>query len=45
MELFTDPLLHLSDIKVSLQGPVQFIGYRSFADSAMLCTPEKRAAT
>jgi hypothetical protein len=45
MGLFTEPLVHFSDIKVGLQGFVQFIGYRSFADSATLCTPEKRAAT
>jgi hypothetical protein len=40
-----EPSLHLPDIKVSLQRSVQFIGYRSFAGSATLCTPKKRAAT
>ena len=45
MELFTEPLVHLSDIKVSLQGSIQFIGDRSFATFATLCTPEKRVAT
>jgi hypothetical protein len=45
MELFTEPLVHFSEIKVSLQGSVQFTGYWFFADSATLCTPEKRVAT
>ncbi len=42
--LFVEPLARLPGIEVSLQRSVQFIGYLSFADSATLCTPEKRAA-
>jgi hypothetical protein len=43
MESFTEPLVHLSDTKVSLQGSVELMDCQSLAYSATLRTPQEWA--